>query len=53
MDQFFGQPRDLQFADYERLFFVAILAKTDFMEKYKGRIESIKKRYEGKSEIEV
>jgi transposase-like protein len=27
--------------------------KTEYSEKYKGRIESIKRRYEGKSEIEV
>jgi Lrp/AsnC family leucine-responsive transcriptional regulator len=48
----FGQPRVLKFADLER-FFCCNSCKTDYSEKYKGRIESIKKRYEGKSEIEI
>jgi Lrp/AsnC family leucine-responsive transcriptional regulator len=48
----FGQPRVLKFADMER-FFCCNSCKTDYSEKYKGRIESIKKRYEGKSEIEI
>jgi DNA-binding Lrp family transcriptional regulator len=48
----FGQPRVLKFADYER-FFCCNSCKTDYNEKYKGRIESIKRRFEGKSEIEV
>jgi DNA-binding Lrp family transcriptional regulator len=48
----FGQPRVLKFAEMER-FFCCNACKTDYIEKYKGRIESIKKRYEGKSEIEI
>jgi DNA-binding Lrp family transcriptional regulator len=48
----FGQPRVLKFAEMER-FFCCNSCKTDYIEKYKGRIESIKKRYEGKSEIEI
>ena len=48
----FGQPRVLKFADLER-FFCCNSCKTDYSEKYKGRIETIKKRYEGKSEIEI
>jgi Lrp/AsnC family leucine-responsive transcriptional regulator len=48
----FGHPRVLKFADLER-FFCCNSCKTAYSEKYKGRIESIKKRYEGKSEIEI
>ena len=48
----FGQPRVLKFADLER-FFCCNSCKTDYSEKYRGRIESIKRRYEGKSEIEI
>src|SRR5687768_17074540 len=48
----FGYPRVLKFADLER-FFCCNSCKTAYSEKYKGRIESIKKRYEGKSEIEI
>jgi Lrp/AsnC family leucine-responsive transcriptional regulator len=48
----FGQPRVLKFANMER-FFCCNSCKTDYSEKYKGRIESLKKRYEGKSEIEI
>ena len=48
----FGQPRVLKFANMER-FFCCNSCKTDYVEKYKGRIESLKKRYEGKSEIEI
>ena len=48
----FGQPRVLKFAEMER-FFCCNSCKTDYNEKYKGRIESIKKRYEGKSELEI
>jgi DNA-binding Lrp family transcriptional regulator len=48
----FGQPRVLKFADMER-FFCCNSCKIDYHEKYKGRIESIQKRYEGKSEIEI
>ena len=47
-----GNPRVLKFADLER-FFCCNSCKTDYNEKYKGRIESIKRKYEGKSEIEV
>jgi Lrp/AsnC family leucine-responsive transcriptional regulator len=46
-----GKPRVLKFADLER-FFCCNSCKSDYSEKYKGRIESIKRRYEGKSEIE-
>jgi hypothetical protein len=48
----FGQPRVFKFANMER-FFYCNSCKTDYSEKYKGRIEAIKKRYEGKSEIEI
>ena len=48
----FGQPRVLKFANMER-FFCCNSCKTDYSEKYKGRRESLKKRYEGKSEIEI
>jgi DNA-binding Lrp family transcriptional regulator len=41
-----GKPRVLKFADLER-FFCCTTCKTDYIEKYKGRIESIKKRHEG------
>jgi DNA-binding Lrp family transcriptional regulator len=41
-----GKPRVLKFADLER-FFCCTTCKTDYNEKYKWRIESIKKRYEG------
>ena len=46
------KPRVLKFADLER-FFCCTTCKTDYSEKYKGRIESIKKRYESKSKIEI
>jgi DNA-binding Lrp family transcriptional regulator len=46
-----GKPRVLKFAELER-FFCCNSCKTGYSEKYKGRIESIKRRYEGKSEIE-
>jgi DNA-binding Lrp family transcriptional regulator len=46
-----GKPRVLKFADLER-FFCCNSCKSDYSEKYNGRIESIKRRYEGKSEIE-
>ena len=48
----FGQSKVLKFANLER-FFCCNSCKTDYNEKYKGRIESIKSRYEGKSEIEI
>ena len=47
-----GKPKVLKFADLER-FFCCNSCKNDYSEKYKGRIESIKRRYEGKSEIEI
>ena len=47
-----GKPKVLKFADLER-FFCCNSCKTDYSEKYKGRIESIKRRYEGKTEIEI
>jgi hypothetical protein len=46
-----GKPRVLKFADLER-FFCCTSCKSDYSEKYKGRIESIIRRYEGKPEIE-
>ena len=48
----FGQSKVLKFANLER-FFCCNSCKTDYNEKYRGRIESIKRRYEGKSEIEI
>jgi DNA-binding Lrp family transcriptional regulator len=48
----FGKPRVLKFADIER-FFCCYSCKTGYSEKYKGRIESIKRRYEGKSELDL
>ena len=47
----FGKPRVLKFANLER-FFCCNSCTSNYSEKYKGRIESIKRRYEGKSEIE-
>jgi DNA-binding Lrp family transcriptional regulator len=47
----FGKPRVLKFADWER-FFCCNSCKSDYSEKYKGKIECIKRKYEGKSEIE-
>jgi Lrp/AsnC family leucine-responsive transcriptional regulator len=47
-----GKPKVLKFADLER-FFCCNSCKTDYGQKYKGRIESIKRRYEGKSEIDI
>ena len=47
-----GKPKVLKFADLES-FFCCNSCKTDYSEKYKGRIESIKRRYAGKSEIEI
>ena len=48
----FSKPKVLKFADIER-FFCCSSCKSGYGEKYKGRIESIKKRYEGKSELEI
>jgi Lrp/AsnC family leucine-responsive transcriptional regulator len=47
----FAKPRVLKFADIER-FFCCYSCKTGYIEKYNGRIESIKRKYEGKSEID-
>ena len=47
----FDKPKVLKFANIER-FFCCYSCKTGYSEKYKGRIESIKRRYEGKPEIE-
>ncbi len=48
----FGKPRILKFADIER-FFCCISCKSGYNEKYRGRMESIKRKYEGKSDIDV
>jgi Lrp/AsnC family leucine-responsive transcriptional regulator len=48
----FDKPKILKFADLER-FFCCNSCKTNYSDKYKGRIESIKRRCEGKSEIEI
>ena len=47
----YGNPKVLKFADIER-FFCCNSCKSGYGEKYRGRIESIKRKYEGKSEIE-
>jgi len=47
----YGKPKILTFADIER-FFCCISCKSGYIEKYRGRIESIKRKYEGKSEID-
>ena len=47
----FGKPKILKFANIER-FFCCISCKSGYSQKYRGRIESIKKRYEGKSELD-
>jgi DNA-binding Lrp family transcriptional regulator len=46
----YGKPKVLKFADIER-FFCCNSCKTGYSEKYKGRIESIKRKYEGKPEF--
>jgi Lrp/AsnC family leucine-responsive transcriptional regulator len=48
----FSKPKVLKFADIER-FFCCSSCKSGYGEKYKGRIESIKKRYESKSELDL
>ena len=48
----YGNPKVLKFADIER-FFCCNSCKSGYGEKYRGRIESIKRKYEGKSEIEI
>ena len=46
----YGKPKVLKFADIER-FFCCNSCKSGYSEKYKGRIESIKRKYEGKLRI--
>ena len=48
----YGNPKVLKFADIER-FFCCSSCKSGYGEKYRGRIESIKRKYEGKPEIEI
>lgn len=48
----FGKPKVLKFANIER-FFCCISCKSGYSQKYEGRIESIKRKYEGTSELEV
>ncbi len=45
-----GKPKVLKFADIER-FFCCSSCKSGYSEKYRGRIESIKRKYEGKDEF--
>ncbi len=47
----YDKPKILKFADIER-FFCCISCKSGYTEKYRGRIESIKRKYDGKSEID-
>ncbi len=47
----FDKPKVLKFANIER-FFCCTSCKADYSQKYRGRIESIKKKYEGKSELD-
>ena len=47
-----GKPKVLKFANIER-FFCCISCKSGYSQKYHGRIESIKRKYEGKSELDV
>ncbi len=46
-----GKPRILKFADIEQ-FFCCTSCKSGYSEKYRGRIKSIKRKYEGKSDID-
>ena len=46
------KPKVLKFANIER-FFCCISCKSGYSQKYHGRIESIKRKYEGKSELDV
>lgn len=48
----FDKPKILKFADIER-FFCCTSCKANYSEKYRGRIESIKRKYEGKPEIDA
>jgi Lrp/AsnC family leucine-responsive transcriptional regulator len=47
----YGKPRVLKFANIER-FFCCTSCKSGYSQKYHGRIESIKRKYEGKPEID-
>jgi hypothetical protein len=47
----FDKPKVLKFANIER-FFCCTSCKAGYSQKYRGRIESIKKKYEGKSELD-
>jgi DNA-binding Lrp family transcriptional regulator len=47
----FDKPKILRYADIER-FFCCTSCKSNYSEKYRGRIESLKRKYEGKSELE-
>ncbi|MDQ4074138.1 MAG: AsnC family transcriptional regulator [Thermoproteota archaeon] len=47
----FDKPKILKYADIER-FFCCTSCKSNYSVKYMGRIESIKRKYEGKSEID-
>ena len=47
----FGKPKILKFANIER-FFCCTSSKSGYSQKYRGRIESIKKKYDGKSELD-
>jgi Lrp/AsnC family leucine-responsive transcriptional regulator len=45
------KPKILKFANIER-FFCCISCKSGYSQKYHGRIESLKRKYEGKSEMD-
>lgn len=47
----FDKPKILKFANIER-FFCCNSCKSGYSQKYRGRIESIKRKYEGKSELD-
>lgn len=47
----FGKPKVLKFANIER-FFCCVSCKSGYSQKYHGRIESIKRKFEGKSEMD-
>ena len=46
-----GKPKILKFANIER-FFCCTSCKSGYIQKYHGRIESIRRKYEGKSELD-
>ncbi len=48
----YGSPKVLKFANIER-FFCCNSCRSGYGEKYRGRIESIKRKHEGKSEIDI